>query len=252
MLKDRIAIVTGAASGIGEATARLFAEHGAQVLAVDLDGPQLDQAFAGDNQIQPFTQDIGAADAGEKIIGAVEQRWGKLDILFNNAGAGARIQGESGYRLIADTPEEHWRHVIEINLTAQFKLTRAAIPLLRKSGRGRVVMTGSPLAYRSYDGVSSYSASKAGLQAFAQAVAMEEGVHGITANWVEPSGIETAMTRHIYENPETRQVWANKSPLKRIGRPIDVANIVLFLASDLSGYFTGHGLCADGGNTLNV
>ena len=113
-------------------------------------------------------------------------------------------------------------------------------------------MTGSPLAYRSYDGVSTYSASKAGLQAFAQAVAMEEGVHGITANWVEPSGIETAMTRHIYADPETRKIWAQKSPLKRIGQPIDVANVVLFLASDLSAYITGHGLCADGGNTLNV
>lgn len=252
MLKDRIAIITGAASGIGHASARLFAEHGAQVLAVDKPGDRVMQAHAGVASIVPFAMDVTAPEAPEAIVGAVTERWGRLDILFNNAGVGARVPGEAERRSILDTPDEHWRRLLDINLTSQFRLTKAAIPLLRRSGTGRVIATGSPLAYRTEFGIAAYTASKAGVAGLTIAVAIEEGGHGITANWLEPGAILTDMTREGYEGTENGKVWARKSPFNRLGEPIDIARVALFLASGLAGFVTGQGICVDGGITLRI
>ena len=249
MLEGRAAIVTGAGSGIGEATARLFAEHGADVLAVDLDQGALRRAFGETGRIVPLVMDIATPNAPDSIVETARRTWGRIDILFNNAGVGART-AEGHYNPVADTTDEHWRRVIDINLTAQFRLTKAALPLLRESAAGRVIMTGSPLADRSYAGVALYTAAKAGLQGFTRVLAIEEGVHGVTANWVEPGGIVTAMPRHTFSVPETRAAWTSRSPIKRLGDPIDVANVALFLASDLSGFVTGQGIRVDGGSSL--
>lgn len=252
MLAGKVAIVTGAASGIGRATAAVFLRNGARVLAVDIDDARLRSAFPDSSDVVTLAVDIGSADSAQRAVAAVQGRWQRLDILFNNAGLGARIPGESGYRSVAETPDEHWQRIVDINLNAQFRLTKTALPLLRGSGAGRVIMTGSPLAHHSYFGVAAYSATKSGLAAFARAVAVEEGGHGITANWVEPGGIMTGMTEHIYSRAEERERIAQKSPLKRLGDSEDVANVVLFLASDLSAYVTGHGIRVDGGATLGI
>jgi 3-oxoacyl-[acyl-carrier protein] reductase len=252
MLDNRVAIITGAASGIGEASVRLFSEQRARVLAVDLDGERLRQVFKGMAQVVVIEQDVAASDAPDRIIKCALDHWGSVDILFNNAGVGARVPGEAEYRMIADTPDDHWNRVIDINLTAQFRLTRAAMEMLRKSSVGRVIFTGSPLADRPTHGVSTYSAAKAALAAFARAIALEEGPNGITSNWLEPGAILTGMTHHMHADGPGREAWEQKSPLRRIGMPIDVARAALFLASDLSSFITGQGLRVDGGTTLQV
>ena len=252
MLAGKVAVVTGAASGIGLASAAMFLRNGARVLAVDIDDGRLRSAIPDQDNAMTFVADIGVASSADSILKAVEDRWGRLDILFNNAGMGARMPGETGYRTIGETPDQHWQRVIDINLTAQFLLTKRALPLLRQSGAGRVIMTGSPLAEHGYAGVATYSAAKAGLAAFTRAVAVEEGAFGITANWVEPGGIITGMTEHIYASAEAREQLARKSPLNRLGSSDDVANVVLFLASELSAYVTGHGIRIDGGATLAI
>ncbi len=252
MLDKKVAIITGAASGIGEASVRLFVELGARVVAVDLDGAGLRQAFAGMAEVTPLEQDVATLDAPGRIIDCALGQRGSIDILFNNAGVGARIPGEADYRAIADTPDEHWDRILGINLTAQFRLTRAAIPALRQSSAGRVIFTGSPLSARPSPGVSTYSATKAALAAFARAIALEEGPNGITANWLEPGSILTAMTRHLHADGAGRDAWEQKSPLRRIGQPIDVAHAAAFLASDWSSFITGQGLRVDGGTTLQL
>jgi len=252
MLADRTAIITGAGSGIGEATARLFAEHGARVLAVDLPGRGLSDVFPSGGPIVAFEMDITDPGAPAAIIAAALDRWAGVDILFNNAGVGARVPGETERRAMIDTPDDHWDWIIDVNLSAQFRLTKAVAPVLRESAAGRLIFNGSPLAHRPDWGISSYTASKGAVAGFARAVALEEGVYGTTSNWVEPGAIVTGMTAEGYVGTENGKVWAAKSPFNRLGAPLDIARGVLFLASDLAAFVTGQGLCIDGGITIKL
>jgi 3-oxoacyl-[acyl-carrier protein] reductase len=245
LLEGKVAIVTGAASGIGRASAQLFAEHGAKVLAVDLPGHGLVDAHRDFDDIIELEHDITDADAPEKIVDTAIATWGRLDILFNNAGVSGRYN-------TADMSDEHWNKVMGVNVTAQFRLSRAAIPHLRESGAGRIINTASVMAQGTDFGLSAYCASKAGVAGLTRTIALEEGRHGITANYIEPGAIATGMTRAMTEDETVAAIWAKKSPLKRLGQPIDIAKGALFLASDLGGFVTGHGLRVDGGLMLRV
>jgi NAD(P)-dependent dehydrogenase (short-subunit alcohol dehydrogenase family) len=245
MLDAKVAIVTGAASGIGRASAQLFAEQGASVLAVDLPDKGLVDAHRDFDNIVELEHDITAPDAPEKIVDTAVATWGRLDILFNNAGVSGRYNA-------VDMPEEHWRRLMEVNVTAQFRLAKAAIPHLRESGSGRIINTASVMAEGTDYGLAAYAASKAGVAGLTRTLALEEGRYGITANYIEPGAIATGMTTAMTEDPEIADVWARKSPLKRLGQPIDIARGALFLASELGGFVTGHGLRVDGGLMLRV
>jgi 3-oxoacyl-[acyl-carrier protein] reductase len=245
-LQGRVAIVTGAASGIGEATAQLFASEGALVLAVDLPGKGLAEAHKDMANITPLEKSVGDPDAAQTIVDAVVKQFGKLDIVMNNAGIGLSA-------LVEAMTQEQWDRVMNVNLTAQFRLCQAAIPHLKESKAGRIINVASVMAEGTDYGLAAYCASKAGVAGLTRTLALELGKYGITANYLEPGAIATGMTKPLWEaRPEVQEIWAKKSVLRRVGQPIDLARGALFLASDDGGFVTGHGLVVDGGLTLRI
>ena len=241
-LQGRRAIVTGAASGIGRASAELFAAEGARVLAVDRPGSDL--AFA-DAAIASLGVDLTDDAAPQTVMDSALATLGGLDILFNNAGIGASA-------LAAQMTDEAWDEVQAVNLRAVFRLTRAAIPHLITSETGRIINTASVMAEETDFGLAAYCASKAGVLGLTRTLALELGRHGVTANALMPGAIMTGMTRESFSRPEVAETWARKSVLRRLGEPIDVARVALFLASDDAGFVTGQALAADGGLTLRI
>jgi 3-oxoacyl-[acyl-carrier protein] reductase len=248
-LTGKIAIVTGAASGIGEASARLFAEEGAQVLAVDRPESAIDTVHAGNKAIEAFAADITAQDAPKTIVEAVLGRFGGLDILFNNAGV-------SGRAFVEEMTDEMWDRVNDVNVRGMFRLCREAIPALkeraRQKGRARIVNTASVMAFDTDYGLAAYCASKAGVGGLTRTLALELGKFNITANYVCPGAIYSGMTRTNFDKPEIREVWEKKAALRRLGQPIDIARGALLLASDEADFITGHELVVDGGLTLRT
>lgn len=248
-LAGKVAIVTGAASGIGEATARLFADEGATVVAVDRPGTPIVQVHAGMPTVLPLAVDVTGDDAPQQIVNHALQHAGGLDILFNNAGVSAREFGES-------TSDADWDRVFSVNSRAVFRMCRAAIPALRAraaaTGRARIINTASVMAERTDLGLSAYTASKHAVAGLSKTLALELGKWGITVNYLLPGAIYTGMTRASFDQDHIRAVWEKKAALRRLGQPIDMARAVLLLASDEADFITGHGLVADGGLTLRT
>ena len=248
-LANKVAIVTGAASGIGHATARLFADEGALVIAVDRPASAIASAHAGQPRIVALAQDVTAPDAPQAIVEAALREGGGLDILFNNAGVAANALGEL-------TTDEQWDHTFAVNARAVFRLCRAAIPALRDraaiTGRGRIINTASVMAERTDIGLTAYAASKHAVAGISKTLALELGKYGITVNYLLPGAIHTGMTAASFEDDKVRAVWAKKAALRRLGQPIDMARAVLLLACDEADFITGHGLVADGGLTLRT
>jgi NAD(P)-dependent dehydrogenase (short-subunit alcohol dehydrogenase family) len=241
-LAGKAAIVTGAASGIGRAAAELFAAEGARVLAVDL--PETDLKLDTD-AIQSLAIDVAADEAPARIVSEALDAFGRLDILYNNAGVSAAAPA-------AEMTDEAWDRVQQVNLRAAFRLTREAIPHLVASGAGRILNTASVMAEFTDYGLAAYCASKAGIVGLTRTLALELGRHGVTANAIMPGAILTGMTARSFSDPKIADIWARKSPLKRLGAPADVAALAAFLASDAAGFITGQAIAADGGLTLRT
>ncbi|HEY1632120.1 MAG TPA: SDR family NAD(P)-dependent oxidoreductase [Rhizomicrobium sp.] len=236
-MKDRVAIVTGAASGIGEASAKLFADEGARVLAVDLPGKGLTGGFE---------KSVGDPDSADAIIGEAIRRFGRLDILMNNAGVASSAR-------IEEMTEDIWQRTLNVNLSAQMRLAQKAVPHLKESKAGRIINVASVMAEGTDYGLAAYCASKAGVAGLTRTLALELGKYGITANYLEPGAIRTGMTSGLWDaRPDVADIWAKKAALRRLGQPIDLARAALFLASDDGGFVTGHGLIVDGGLTLRI
>jgi len=245
-LEGRVAIVTGAASGIGRASAELFSHEGAHVLAVDLPDKSVADAFLGIERIACLELDISRKSAPEAIIEAATTRFGRLDIVMNNAGIGSNALAEN-------IVLEAWDRTLAVNLTAQMLICQLAIAHLKQSPAGRIINVASVMAEGTDYGLSAYCASKAGVAGLTRTLALELGKYAITANYIEPGAIATGMTTPLWDaRPEIADVWAKKSALRRLGQPIDVARAALFLASDDGGFVTGHGLRVDGGLMLRV
>jgi NAD(P)-dependent dehydrogenase (short-subunit alcohol dehydrogenase family) len=244
-LQGRRAIVTGAASGIGKASAALFAAEGAAVLAVDLPGKGLAAPSSGkDGGGHALEVDIASDDAPDRIVSAAVLKLGGIDVLFNNAGVSGRWR-------IEEMTDEQWDRMQAVNVRAPMRITRAALPELRKSGAGRIINTASVMAEVTDIGLSAYCASKAGVAGLTRTLALELGKFGITANYILPGAIRTGMTSAFWdERPDVEEIWAKKAALRRVGAPDDMAHVALFLASEDARFVTGHGLCADGGLTL--
>lgn len=241
-LADRVAIITGAASGIGQAAAKLFAEEGAHVLAVDLSG----KGLAAHDRMIALENDVGDAGAAEAIVGHAIKRFGKLDILMNNAGIASNTR-------IEEMTEDIWQRTLNINLSAQMRLCQKAVPHLKQSKAGRIINVASVMAEGTDYGLAAYCASKAGVAGLTRTLALELGKYAITANYLEPGAIRTGMTSNLWDaRPDVAEIWAKKAALRRLGQPIDLARAALFLASDDGGFVTGHGLVVDGGLMLRV
>jgi 3-oxoacyl-[acyl-carrier protein] reductase len=245
-LRDRIAIVTGAASGIGAATARAFAHEGALVLAVDLPDKGLGAAHHEDPRVAVLEKSVADPDAADIIVAECRRRFGGLDILMNNAGVAVNALAEA-------MPLEAWERTLAVNLTAPFLLCQKAIPSLKDSKAGRIINVASVMADGTDYGLAAYCASKAGVAGLTRTLALELGKYGVTANYLLPGAIRTGMTAALWDaQPHIAGIWAKKSALRRLGAPVDLARAALFLASDEGGFVTGQGLAVDGGLTLRV
>jgi 3-oxoacyl-[acyl-carrier protein] reductase len=233
-ISERKAVVTGAASGIGAAVvARLFAD-GCEVLAVD----RVAEGLAGTRNL---VADLGDEAAFANIADGAALNLGGCDILINNAGV-------CPVGPFDDMTDENWDAALGINVKAAMKLTRALLPMLRASKAGRVINTGSIMSRYGDAGLVAYATSKHAILGFTRALAMELGPDGITVNCVQPGAITTGMTKEMFEsNPDSLTYYASRSALGRIGQPEDVADVMVFLASDDARFITGQGIMVDGG-----
>jgi 3-oxoacyl-[acyl-carrier protein] reductase len=235
LLQGKNAIVTGGARGIGKAIALRFAEEGANVAITDLfynDDAKATEKAINDMGVKgkAYASDASKFDETEQIVNKIAEEFGTIDILINNAG----ITKDT---LLMRMTEEQWDSVININLKSVFNFTKAVQKFMLKQKNGAIVNMSSVVGVGGNAGQSNYSASKAGMIGFTKSIAQELGSRNIRCNAVAPGFIITEMTAKLPE--EVRTQWAEKIPLRRGGTPEDVANVCLFLASDLSSYVTG-------------
>jgi 3-oxoacyl-[acyl-carrier protein] reductase len=244
-LKNQVAIITGGASGLGREACLLFAEEGAMVAVADVNeqqGKDLVQHIAQKGGQSFFVHvDVGDSQSAEQMAQLVQQNFGKIDILINNAG----ITRDA---MITKMTKEQWDQVIRINLSGVFHCTHAVVPYMRANGYGRIISTSSIVGVHGNIGQTNYAAAKAGIIAMTKTWAKELGPKGITANAVAPGFIQTPMTGQVPE--KILQMVQEKVPLKRLGEPKDIANAYLFLASEESSYINGCVLAVDGGLVL--
>jgi 3-oxoacyl-[acyl-carrier protein] reductase len=236
----KVVLVAGGSGDIGRAIVRLYRQAGARVLTADLPGRAPE-----DTNDAPATFfipcDISKPDQVRALLERVESDYGRLDVLIHSAGI-------TRDRVLWKMNEEEWSTVLNVNLDSAFYLLRAAVPLLRKTGGGAVVLVSSITAQRGKFGQANYAASKAGMIALGKTAALELGRFGIRVNAVAPAWIETRMTSGV---PDTvRQHELENSPLGRLGQPDDVARVVLFLGSDMSRHVNGQVIRVDGGQVM--
>jgi NAD(P)-dependent dehydrogenase (short-subunit alcohol dehydrogenase family) len=236
------AVVTGGASGIGRATCRRLAAEGAAVGVLDInaDGARAVAAEIGGVSVAVDVTDAGALQAAVDDVAA---RLGGLSIVFANAGTGTMAA-------VGDMTPEEWRRVTSVCLDGVFFTVHAALPHLIANGDGRIVSTASISGVRPAEGEAAYAASKLGVIAFTASVALEYGP-AIRANAVSPGMIATTLTEALVTDPVIVERMVAKTPAARIGDPEDVADVVLFLVSDLARFVTGQNVVVDGGMTLH-
>jgi NAD(P)-dependent dehydrogenase (short-subunit alcohol dehydrogenase family) len=247
-LEGRNAIVTGAGSGIGRASALLFAREGARVLAVDRDERAVKEtillAQAESGAIKAFAADAGDEAAVKSYVASALEAFGAIDAIYANAG----ISG--GLTPLFDQTVEHWQEVLRVNLIGPFLAIKHVAPHMIARGRGSIVLTASVAGLRANAGGNPYSASKAGVISLAQTTANSLLGTGVRINAICPGLIETGMTRPIFEAARERGSEARigqLNPMQRPGAPEEIAAMALFLASDESSYVNGQAFPVDGG-----
>ena len=243
LLDGKVAIITGASRGIGKGIAEEFIAQGAKVAftyrSSDEKAKALeDELAAKGGEAKGFKSDASDFESSQKLAEDVMAHFGKIDVLVNNAGI-------TRDNLLMRMSEEHWDEIMEVNLKSCFNLTKAVMRPMLKAKAGSIINMSSVVGVKGNAGQSNYSASKAGILGFTKSVALELGSRNIRANAIAPGFIETEMTGALDEN--TVQEWRNAIPLKRGGSPQDVANLTVFLASDMSSYITGQVINVDGG-----
>lgn len=243
LLEGKVALVTGASKGIGNAVARKFAAQGAAVAFTYLSSVEKGQALEQELtsmgvKAKGYRSDASDYAAAEALINQVAGDFGRLDILVNNAGI-------TRDNLLLRMNEEMWDTVITVNLKSVFNTVRAAAKLFMKQRNGSIINMTSVVGLKGNAGQSNYAASKAGIVGFTKSVALELGSRGVRCNAIAPGFIETEMTAVLDEN--LKKTWAEAIPLKRAGTGDDVADCAVFLGSDLSAYITGQVIQVDGG-----
>jgi len=230
-LQGRAALVTGAARGIGLAIASRFVAEGARVALVDVDSGVEGAATRLGEQALGLIADVTATAEVERVVASVHQRWGRLDVVVNNAG----ITG--GSRLTWEVSDEEWQRVLAVDLTSVFLVSRAAVRIMLGQGSGRIVNIASIAGKEGNPTLVPYSTAKAGVIGFTKALAKEVATRGILVNAVAPAVIGTDMVRQM--SRETVDMLVAKIPMGRIGRPEEVAALVTWLASDECSFSTG-------------
>ncbi len=243
LLENKVALVTGASRGIGEAIAIKFAEHGANVAFTFLSSEErakaLEEKLAGFGiKAKGYKSDAGNYKAAEQLAADVLKDFGTIDICVNNAGI------SKDNLLLRLTPEQ-WDDVMQANLKSVYNLTKQVIKPMMKSRSGSIINLSSIVGMKGNGGQSAYSASKAGIIGFTKSIAQEIGSRNIRCNAIAPGFIETDMTHYLKDGGAEK--WFEKIPLGRFGKPEEIADVALFLACDMSKYMTGQVLSICGG-----
>jgi 3-oxoacyl-[acyl-carrier protein] reductase len=243
LLQGKTALVTGASRGIGRGIALTFAKQGANVAFTYLSSAEkaleLEKELAAFGvKAKGYKSDAADFKAAEELVSAVVTEFGTIDVLVNNAGI-------TRDNLLMRMTEQQWDEVINANLKSVFNLTKAVQRPMLKARKGSIVNMSSVVGVKGNAGQSNYAASKAGMIGFTKSIALELGSRNIRCNAIAPGFIETEMTGAL--NPDTVKQWTEAIPLKRGGTAEDVANLTLFLASDMSAYITGQCINVDGG-----
>jgi 3-oxoacyl-[acyl-carrier protein] reductase len=243
-LKNKVALITGGQSGLGREAALVFAREGAKVAVCDLapGSGDLLPAIATQNSEGCYARvDVSIFSQVETMVAAVLQKFGAIDILVNNAG----ITRDA---TLLKMTEEQWNQVISVNLTGVFHCTKAVAPHMVERGKGKIINTSSIVGISGNFGQTNYAAAKAGLIGMTKTWARELGPRGVTVNAVAPGFIATEMVKKMPE--KVLQSMCERTPVRRLGEPRDVANAYLFLASDEADFINGAVLSVDGGLTL--
>jgi len=246
LLENKVALITGASRGIGEAVALKFAEHGASIAFTYLSSEERarsleDKLTAMGVKAKGYKSDAGDYKAAEQLANDVNKDFGTIDICVNNAGI------SKDNLLLRLTPEQ-WDDVMQANLKSVYNLTKQVIRPMMKSRSGSIINLSSIVGVKGNGGQSAYSASKAGILGFTKSIAQEIGSRNIRCNAIAPGFIETDMTHYLKDGGAEK--WFEKIPLGRFGKPEEVADAALFLASDLSKYVTGQVLSVCGGMSM--
>lgn len=249
-LAGKIAIISGATSGIGHAAAVLFASEGAKLIVTGRRQSLLDDLVAGiataGGQAVAIAGDIADEAIARKLVDTALDRFGGLDIAFNNAGT----LGESAATAALST--EAWRATIDVNLTAAFINAKYQLPAMVQRGGGSIIFTSTFVGHHvGFSGMAAYAAAKAGLVGLTRVIAVEYGAAGIRANALLPGGTDTPMGKTVANTAEARAFVENLHALKRLADPTEIARSALFLASDASSFTTGAAIVSDGGVSIS-
>lgn len=248
-LEGRIAIVTGAAGGIGYAIADCFAREGAHVVIADVDGAAGEAAAAKLNaaggSAASLAVDVSRGQDVTALFRMVETRHGKADVIVNNAGINVRAD----FRHLTD---EEWVRIREVNLDGVVRIARDGFPLLKAAGAGSLVNVASIMGHRGLRQLAAYSATKGAVAALTRALAVEYAPFNIRVNTVSPGFVETALTERVLKVPQFRKALLDQTPMGRFGTGEDIARAALFFASDDSTFVTGAELMVDGGMSAGL
>lgn len=247
-LQGHVALITGATGGIGAATARLFAREGARLILADRDQDELNRLAgeidpSGDTAVG-VRLDVTSAPGWDRAVDVAHERFGQLDVLVNAAG----IVAWAG---VEDTDEETWNRVVAVNQTGTWLGMKAAMPMLKASGRGSVVNVSSVLGIVGGGGAAAYHATKGAVRLLSKTAAVEYATQGVRVNSLHPGVIVTPMIQAILDLEGDQQADIQRTPMKRAGQPEEVAAAMLYLASPESSFVTGSELVVDGGLTAH-
>lgn len=251
-LKGKVAIITGAGSGIGKASAELFAREGAKIVVADINENAINKVVRTikkeGGEATPVTVDISVSSDIERLIKTTIDTYGSINILFNNAG----VPGES----LEETTEEKWRRVLDINLTGPYLTSTYVIPYMRQQGSGNILFTGSAGAFRAGGRSPAYSATKGGIVVLAKTLAIILAKDNIRVNCLCPGSTDTGLTDAFMGFPQNEAERRKKEaarvahiPLKRVARPEEIAAVALFMVSDDASFVDGAAWLVDGGAT---
>ncbi|RPA63684.1 glucose 1-dehydrogenase [Aerococcus agrisoli] len=249
-LENKVAIITGAGGGLGSETIKLFAKEGAKVVATDLVTDHLEAVVkeineAGGEAIA-VKHNVASADDWKNVVDQAVAKFGTVDILVNNAG----IADKSALSTAETVEEDEWERVMNVNLKSVYLGMKQVLPIMREHNTGSIVNISSIAAIIGTGGPFAYTSTKGGIRSMTKSVAAAYGQFGIRANSVHPGAINTKMTAASFENDEGFKDITQMIPLRRISEPAEIAQVVLFLASDDASYVSGSEYVVDGGATI--